>query len=102
MLPHEKTLVERLADKPFALLGVNSDGDTPDVVPRFEEQGITWRNAMDGTPGGPWASSWNVSGFPTLFLIDAEGVIRERWLGSPGDDVLDERIDELVAEARQG
>jgi hypothetical protein len=27
MIPHERSLVERLKDKPFALLGVNSDVD---------------------------------------------------------------------------
>jgi hypothetical protein len=30
-------------------------------------------------------------------------VIRKRWLGSPGEEVLDEEIDALVAEAmKQG
>src|SRR5262245_7158125 len=27
MIPHEKAMVERLKDKPFALIGINSDGD---------------------------------------------------------------------------
>ena len=27
MYPHERSLVERLKDKPFALIGVNSDTD---------------------------------------------------------------------------
>ncbi len=102
MLPHEKALVKRLANEPFALLGVNSDGDAANVLPRLQEEGIQWRNAIDVTPNGDWASKWNVSGWPTLYLIDAKGVIREKWLGSPGDDVLDQKIDELVAEAKAG
>jgi len=28
-------------------------------------------------------------------------VIRYHWLGSPGDEVLDRKIDELVAEASE-
>ena len=102
MLPHEKTLVKRLANEPFALLGVNSDGEADEVLPRLQEEGINWRNAIDVTPAGDWATAWNVSGWPTLYLIDAEGVIREKWIGSPGDEVLDARIDELIAEAKSG
>jgi len=35
----------------------------------------------------------------TLYVIDAKGVIRHKHLGSPGDKVLDEEIEKLVAEA---
>ena len=40
-----------------------------------------------------------MSGWPTLYLIDHDGVIRHKWLGSPGNDVLDEAIESLVAAA---
>jgi hypothetical protein len=100
MLPHERALVQRLTDEPFALLGVNSDGSREDVLPRLQEADITWRNAIDENPGGPWGSKWNVSGFPMLYLVDAEGVIREKWLGNPGEEVMDQKIDELIAEAK--
>jgi len=92
--------VQRLADEPFALLGVNSDGPADQVLKRLQDGGINWRNAIDVSPSGPWATKWNVQGWPTLYLIDAEGKIREKWLGSPGDEVLDAKIDELVAEAK--
>ena len=98
MLPHEKELVERLKDKPFALIGINNDGTAAEVLPRFQKEGITWRNAIEPEKGS-LASQWNVTGYPNLFLVDAKGVIREHWLGSPGDEVLDEKIDALVAEA---
>jgi hypothetical protein len=100
MLPHEKALVQRLKDKPFALLGINNDGTAEEVLPRFQKEGITWRNAIEPEEGS-LASQWNVSGYPSLYLIDAEGKIRNHWLGSPGDEVLDQRIDELVAEAEK-
>ncbi len=98
MLPHEKALVQRMADKPFALIGINNDGTADQVRPRFQKEGITWRNAIEPEQDS-LASRWNVSGYPNLYLIDAQGVIRYRWLGSPGDEVLDRTIDELVAEA---
>ena len=68
-----------------------------------EKQQITWRsfwNGPDGT-GGPISKEWNVRGWPTLYLIDHKGVIRHKWLGNPGDKVLDEAIDKLVAEAEK-
>lgn len=100
MLPHEKALVQRLKDQPFALLGVNSDGEAEDVRKMLAEQGITWRQAIDGGTDGPWATRWNVSGWPTLYLIDAEGKLREYWLGGPSEAELDKKIEALIAEAK--
>jgi hypothetical protein len=100
MLPHEKALVKRLQDKPFALLGINNDGPAAEVLPKFQKEGITWRNAIEPEKGS-LASQWNVQGYPTLYLVDAQGVIRHHWLGSPGDKELDRCIDELVAEAHK-
>ena len=100
MLPHEKALVQRLANKPFALLGINNDGTAAEVLPRFKQEGITWRNAIEPAEGS-LASQWNVTGYPNLYLVDAVGKIRYHWLGSPGDEVLDQKIDELVAEAQK-
>jgi hypothetical protein len=37
--------------------------------------------------------------WPTLYVIDAKGVIRHKHIGSPGDAVMDKEIDELVKEA---
>src|SRR5262245_48056089 len=98
MLPHEKALVKRMQDKPFTLIGINNDGKADDVRPRFQKEGITWRNAIEPEKG-TLASSWNVTGYPNLFLVDAKGVIREHWIGSPGEETLDQKIDALVAEA---
>ena len=48
---------------------------------------------------GPICSQWNLVGTPTLFLIDAKGVIRRKWLGGPGEKVIDEAIEKLIKEA---
>jgi hypothetical protein len=62
----------------------------------LEEEQITWRsfwNGPEGT-GGPISSKWNVSGWPTLYVIDHEGVIRAK-----GHSFDEDLVDELVAEA---
>ena len=80
MYPHERSLVKRLADVPFALVGVNSDTDLAELHPRLEEEKIVWRSFWDGPDGtrGPIATRWNVNSWPTTLVIDAEGVIRYR------------------------
>jgi hypothetical protein len=77
MYPHERSLVKKLANAPFALIGVNSDRDLPKLRKAMEKEKITWRSFYDGGgTGGPIATRWRVSGWPTLYVIDAEGRIR--------------------------
>ena len=95
MLPHEKALVERLKDKPFALLGINSDGTAEELKKILEKQKIVWRQAVDGDTSGPWATKWNVNGWPTIYVLDAQGVIRHRDLRG---EELDHAIEALLAE----
>ena len=102
MYPHERSLVKKLAGEPFAIIGVNSDDDLEALHVTLKEENITWRSFWNGPEGlsGPIATSWNIQGWPTLYLIDHEGIIRNKWLGSPGDEALDAAIDELVAKAK--
>jgi hypothetical protein len=39
-----------------------------------------------------------VQGWPNIFLIDAKGIIRQHWVGSPGTDVLDQQLEKLEKE----
>ena len=100
MYPHERSLVKRLADEPFALIGVNSDPDLDELRPRLEEESITWRsfwNGPDGT-GGPISQAWGVRSWPTIYVLDAEGVIRFKNVRG---EAMDEAVDELLAEMKQ-
>jgi len=99
MLPHEKELVERLKQKPFALIGINSDGDAAAVKKILADQGITWRNAIDGSTSGPLATKWNVRGWPTIYVIDAKGVIRFKDVRG---EEMDRAVDTLLAEIGAG
>ena len=102
MYPHERSLVKRLEGRPFAIVGVNSDDDLAALQPILAQQGITWRSFWNGPKGtdGTISKRWNLRGWPTLVLIDHEGVIVERWLGAPGDEVLDAAIDACVERAK--
>jgi hypothetical protein len=95
MLPHEKGLVERLQDKPFALLGINSDGTAEELKEILAKENITWRQAVDGDTSGPWATQWNVNGWPTIYILDARGVIRYRDLRGKE---MEDAVMQLLAE----
>ena len=97
MYPHERSLVKRLADEPFALIGVNSD-PKENVLKALERENITWRSFWDGgSTGGPIASRWNVRGWPTIYVLDHEGVIR--YKGVRGE-AMDKAVDTLLAEMK--
>ncbi len=99
MYAHERSLVKRLEGKPFVLLGVNSDQDRAELKKVMDKEKITWRSFWNGgSTQGPISGRWNIEGWPTLFLIDAKGVIRHMHLGSPGDKALDDELDKLIAE----
>ncbi|SRR5579871_48996 len=106
MYPHERSLVKRLEGKPFVLIGINSDQDRKQLKKVLEKEKITWRSFWNGGgTQGPISTRWDVQGWPTLYLIDAKGVIRHMFEGSPDtpDEYkkFDAEIDKLVAEAEK-
>lgn len=100
MIPHERELVEKLRDEPFVFVGVNTDARGHFQSERKKEP-ITWRNFMDGQRG-PICRKYKIEAFPTILLIDANGVIRHKFVGVPPKGVLDKAIDELIAELKGG
>jgi hypothetical protein len=100
MYPHERSLVKKLENKPFALVGINSDESKEELLKVIGKETMSWRSWWDGgSTEGPIASKWNIHGWPTLYLLDHKGVIRYKWLGSPGEEVLDGAVEKLLKEA---
>ncbi len=93
MYPHERSLVKKLEDKPFALLGVNSD---PREAARkaIAREKISWRSWWDGgDTQGPIARQWNVSAWPTIYVLDHEGIIRHKNVRG---DELEKAVESLL------
>ncbi len=101
MYPHERSLVKRMANRPFALIGINSDRDKEKLKERMAEEEITWRSFWNGEKGtsGPISKKWNVAGWPTMYVVDHNGIIRHKSVGSPGEETVDAWIDALVEAA---
>jgi peroxiredoxin len=94
--------VKKLKDRPFALLGVNLNGwSAPKLKEATDREQLTWRSFADpGALGrGPIATRWNLTSTPTFYVIDHQGVIRHKWVGSPGEKRIDLVLEKLIEEA---
>src|SRR5262245_36606502 len=101
MYPHERSLVKRLENRPFALIGVNSDPNKDALKKVLETENITWRSFWNGPNGtrGPISEAWKVRGWPTIYVLDGNGVIRYRDVRG---EAMDRAVDELLAELDKG
>jgi len=94
MVPDERKLVERMAGKPFALIGINSDTDLAKVKSVMAREKMTWPSFRDGGAPGPIATAWNIHSWPAVYVLDRKGVIRYRNVR--GQDLAD-AVDKLIS-----
>jgi hypothetical protein len=94
MIPHERSLVKRMQDRPFALVGVNADRNREEALKRIDKDGVNWRSFFDD--GGKIAKAWRVQGYPTIYVLDHNGVIRYREVR---DTDMDRAVEALLKEA---
>ncbi len=84
------------------MIGVNVNGyDVKKLKEATDKEKLTWRSFADpGALGqGPITIKWNLPATPTLYIIDHKGVIRHKWVGSPGPTAIDAALDKLIKEA---
>jgi thiol-disulfide isomerase/thioredoxin len=96
-MPMIKAFQEKHKDK-LVVLGINS-GDTQEKMEKFlQENDYTWQQLMNDrkNTSDNFVSRFNVQGFPTKFIIDPEGIIVKRFLGS-GEGAF-ELLEELLSE----
>jgi peroxiredoxin len=88
----ERELAQRMDGKPFVLLGVATDNTPEELRAAMARENITWPVIRDD---GKNATAWGVTGLPTTYLIDDQGIIRS--FGLRGDSLV-EGADALIAE----
>jgi len=65
------------------VIGVNVNGyDAKKLKEVMVKEKLTWRSFADD---GSIVGTWNLPGTPTFYVIDHQGVIRHKWVGSPAD-----------------
>jgi len=94
MFPHERSLVKRMSNRPFALIGVNADSDPKETQKQVEKEKLNWRSFFDGHRR--IIRNWRVEHLPTTYVLDANGVIRYREVR---DKAMDRAVEELLQEA---
>lgn len=100
MVPHERELVARLNDKPFALIGVNGDESRDKAKEATSREKMNWRSFWSGPidSEGSISRTWNVRGWPQVYVLDGKGVIRFKGLRG---DPLAEAVDSLLKEMEE-
>jgi thiol-disulfide isomerase/thioredoxin len=100
MVPVERTLFDRLHGKSFAMIGVNGDAILADAKRATAREKMDWPSFWNGKggPKGLISEAWNVHGWPTIFVLDADGIIRFKMegYGSVSSNLLNGSVDALM------
>jgi thiol-disulfide isomerase/thioredoxin len=97
MIPHEREMVTKLKDKPFSLISVSVDNDKETLEQFLEKEKMPWTHWYVG-PKGPLLKTYNVRFFPTIYVIDAKGIIRYKNIRG---EELEQAVDKLIAEVKK-
>lgn len=95
MIPHERDMVEKFKGKPFALISVSADDQKKELEEFLAHESMPWTHWWQG-PEAALLKTWNVRFFPTIYVIDAKGVIRHKNIRGAE---LEKAVEELVTEA---
>ena len=91
--------MKQLESRPFTLIGVNTNARQPQKLKELmDRELLPWRSFADN---GEIVRRWNLAGTPTMYLIDQAGVIRGKWVGAPGEKVLEQALEKWIAEAEK-
>jgi thiol-disulfide isomerase/thioredoxin len=94
MIPHQRELVKRLREKPFTLVSISVD-KMPGMVTEFlRKNPMPWAHWFNG-PEGKIIAELNVWSYPTIYVLDAKGVIRYKDMRGK---LLDHAVDTLLKE----
>ena len=67
-----------------------------------KELDLNWRSWWTGSQNNDISRRWNIPGYPSMFLIDAEGVLRYGFDDLEPGATLEGAINTLLAEAAKG
>jgi thiol-disulfide isomerase/thioredoxin len=96
MYPLLRDMIGRHKGKPLALVSVYADPDVEYLRKAVESGEITWSSWCDGAADGPISKRWNVSSYPTIYIIDGSGVIRHKLFLNVG---IEAAVDRLLGKA---
>jgi thiol-disulfide isomerase/thioredoxin len=96
MIPHEREMVEKFKDKPFVLVSISADEEKKELEDFIAKEPMPWAHWWDGAEA-TLLRQWNIQSFPTIYVIDAKGVIRHKNVRG---EQLEKAVAGLLAEAK--
>lgn len=107
--PYQRAMLEIYDEEDVVLLGVNSDAKLETAIEAKRTEGLDYRTWWDGhgqpeaaflaVTDGPIATAWDIKAWPSIFVLDGEGVVR--YARTEGRGRLIAVVDDLVAERRR-
>ena len=92
-LPNVKRTYEEYKDQKFQIIGISLDRSQQPLEAFVEKEELGWVHHWD--QGGKIANQYGVTGIPSMFLLDGEGIIRKTNLRGRA---LETSVAELVKE----
>jgi len=100
MIPNNRELVKKLKDRPFVFVSVSVDKERDAVIEFRKKTEMPWTHWWIG-PGAKALETWEVEGFPTVYVIDHKGVIRFSESGFDENSKLGEEAEKLTKAAEK-
>jgi thiol-disulfide isomerase/thioredoxin len=94
MIPHEREMVNRLKDKPFALVSISVDAEKKTLTDFLAKQPMPWNHWWNGGEG-KLIQTLDIHHYPTIFVLDPQGVIRYKEIRG---QELEKAVDTLLNE----
>ncbi len=95
MIPHEREMTGKLKDKPFTFISLSADDKKETLTKFLDTEPMPWTHWWNGGARGGAVEAYKVRFFPTVYVIDAKGVIRHKHLR--GDD-LEKAVEKMLEE----
>ena len=93
-LPNVKKVYEKYKDQKFQIVGISLDRALTPLETFVEQEELGWVHHWD--QGGQIANQYKVTGIPSMFLLDGQGIIRKAGLRG---HALGTAVAELVEES---
>lgn len=95
-IPHVKAAYERYQKQGFEVIGVSADETRADLEKVVKAKEMAWPQLFEGRTGAvPNLRRYGVQHFPTMWLVDRQGIIRD----VTGAVALEDKVARLIAES---
>jgi peroxiredoxin len=93
-MPLLQTVLEQHKDTGLVVLAINFEESAGLVEPFVSELGLTLEILYDTT--ATVSKAYHVTGLPTTFFIDRQGVIQHIQIGQLDEDLLDQHLSSIL------